>query len=160
MESVRTILDGGLKIMWVLRKTCEDPMRWPWRMSSGKWDCVVWYFVVSCAVPVGNVSWILFQEGRSSKLRLKRGVGQVAHTHNNPHVKCTGVYCVWLVNNTFTSELYWVLLSWLWVFSLPHSLIVQLHSKLLVIVRDILQTATGTQGKLLLHSWSHTLLAR
>jgi len=23
-------------------------------------------FVVSCAVPVGNVSWILFQKGRSS----------------------------------------------------------------------------------------------
>jgi hypothetical protein len=26
--------------------------------------------VVSCTVPVGNVSWMLFQEGRSSKLRL------------------------------------------------------------------------------------------
>jgi len=44
---------------------------------------------VSCAVPVGNVSWMLFQEGRSSNLR--RGVGHAAHTRNNPHVKCTGV---------------------------------------------------------------------
>ena len=26
-------------------------------------------------------------------LGLRRGVGQAAHTHNNPHVKCTGFYC-------------------------------------------------------------------
>jgi len=45
------------------------------------------YIVVSCAVPVGNVSWMLFQEGRSSKLRLRRVVGQAAHTRNYPHVK-------------------------------------------------------------------------
>jgi len=45
--------------------------------------------VESCADPVGNVSWILFQEGRSSELR--RGVGQAAHTLNNPQVVCTGV---------------------------------------------------------------------
>jgi len=48
--------------------------------------------VVSCVVPVGNESWMWFQEGRSSNLRLRRGVGQAAHTCNNPHVKCTGVY--------------------------------------------------------------------
>jgi hypothetical protein len=30
--------------------------------------------------------------GRSSNLRLRRGVGQAAHIRNNPHVKCTGVY--------------------------------------------------------------------
>jgi hypothetical protein len=47
---------------------------------------------VSCAVPPGNVSWILFQDGRSSNLRLRRGVGQASHTRNNPHVKWTGVY--------------------------------------------------------------------
>jgi hypothetical protein len=41
--------------------------------------------VVTCAVPVSNLSWMLFQEGRSSNLR--RGVGQAAHTLNNPHVK-------------------------------------------------------------------------
>jgi hypothetical protein len=29
-----------------------------------KFHC--WLSVVSCAVPVGNVSWILFQEGQSS----------------------------------------------------------------------------------------------
>ena len=45
--------------------------------------------VVSCAVPVGNVVWMLFQEGRISNIRLRRGVGQAAHTRNNPHVKCT-----------------------------------------------------------------------
>ena len=49
--------------------------------------------VVSCAVPVGNVVWMLFQEGRISNLRLRRGVGQAAHTRNNPHVKCTGDFC-------------------------------------------------------------------
>ena len=47
--------------------------------------------VVSCAVPVGNISWT-FQEGRSSNFRLRQGVGQPAHTRNNPHVKGTGVY--------------------------------------------------------------------
>jgi len=36
--------------------------------------------VVSSAVPVGNVSWILFQEGRSSIFKLRRGVGQASHT--------------------------------------------------------------------------------
>jgi hypothetical protein len=37
-------------------------------------------FVVSVADPVRNVSWILFQEGWSSELRLRWGVEQVAHT--------------------------------------------------------------------------------
>jgi len=55
--------------------------------------CTYWTTVVSCAVPVGNISWMLFQEGRSSKLRLRRAVGQAAHTSNNPRVKCTAVYC-------------------------------------------------------------------
>jgi hypothetical protein len=49
--------------------------------------------VVSCVVPVGNISWMLFQEGWSLNLRLRQGVGQAAHTQNNPHIKCTGVYC-------------------------------------------------------------------
>jgi len=31
------------------------------------------------------------QEGRSSELRLRRGVGQAAHTLNNLQVECTGV---------------------------------------------------------------------
>ena len=47
--------------------------------------------VVSGADPVRNVSWILFQEGRSSELRLRRGVEQAAHTLSNPQVECTGV---------------------------------------------------------------------
>jgi hypothetical protein len=41
-------------------------------------------FVVSCAVPVRNVSWMLFQEGRTSNFRLRRGDGQAAHVRNNP----------------------------------------------------------------------------
>jgi hypothetical protein len=49
--------------------------------------------VVSCTVPVGNVLWMLFQEGWSSNFRLRQRVGQTAHTRNNPHVKRTGVYC-------------------------------------------------------------------
>jgi hypothetical protein len=49
--------------------------------------------VVSCAVPVGNVTWMLFQKGRSSKLRLRRGVVQAAHSRNNPQVKCAGDCC-------------------------------------------------------------------
>ena len=61
---------------------------------------------VSCVAPVGNVSWVLFQEGRSSKLKLRRGVGQAAHTRCNPHVKCTGVNCEKTVNNAVTSEVY------------------------------------------------------
>ena len=47
--------------------------------------------VVSGTDPVPNVSWIAFQEERSSELRLRRGVEQAAHTFNNPQVKCTGV---------------------------------------------------------------------
>ena len=31
------------------------------------------------------------QEGRSLELRLRRGVGQAAHTLNKPQVECTGV---------------------------------------------------------------------
>ena len=31
--------------------------------------------------------------GTELELQLRRGVGQAAHTRNNPHVKCTGVYC-------------------------------------------------------------------
>jgi len=40
------------------------------------------HVVVSCTVPVGNLSWMLFQEGRSSNFRLRWGVGQAAHTRN------------------------------------------------------------------------------
>ena len=100
--------------------------------------------------PVGNVTWMSLREGRSLNFRLRRGVGQAAHTHthththtrththtgNNPHVNRTGVYCVQTVNYVDTSERYGVLPSWVWVSSLPHSLIVHLHTKLLVTVRD------------------------
>jgi len=91
--------------------------------------------VVSCAVHVGNVSWMLFQEGRSSNFGLRRGVGKAAHTSNNPHVKCTGVYCAWIVNNAVISRLYWVQHPGSWILSWTLTLIIQLHSKLLVTVR-------------------------
>ena len=64
-----------------------------------------------CAVPVGSVWWMLFQEERSSKLRLRRGVGQATHTRNNPHVKCTAVHCASTLNIADTIELYWVQFS-------------------------------------------------
>ena len=47
--------------------------------------------VVSVADPSRNVSWMLFPKGRSSELRLRRGVGQAAHTFNNPQIECNGV---------------------------------------------------------------------
>jgi len=47
--------------------------------------------VVSCADAFGNLSWMLFPEGRSSELRLRRGVGQAAYARNNHQVECTGV---------------------------------------------------------------------
>jgi hypothetical protein len=60
--------------------------------------------VVSWAAQVGNVSWMLFQEGRSST-SVKMGVGQASHTCNNPHVKCTG-FIRHKQRNTNTNELY------------------------------------------------------
>ena len=116
--------------------------------------------VVSCAVRVGNVSWILFQEGRSSNLRLRRGVRQAARARNNPHVKCTGVYCAWIVNNAVTSELYWVQPSGSWIPSLTLTLIVQLRSKLLVTAQDGSADCYWITRPLPLHTSNHTLLAR
>jgi hypothetical protein len=85
-------------------------------------------YVVSCLVLVGNVLWVLFQEGWSLNLRLRRGVRQATHTHththtrNNPHVKCTGVYCAYTVNNAETNELNGVQFSGSWVPSLTLTL--------------------------------------
>ena len=54
---------------------------------------VLW-IIVSCADPVGNVSWILFQEGRSTQLRLRLGVGQAAHTLSIiPKISVLEFYC-------------------------------------------------------------------
>ena len=49
---------------------------------------------VSGVVPVGNVLQMLFQEGRSPNLELRRGVEQDARTRNNDRVSCTGAYYV------------------------------------------------------------------
>jgi len=49
--------------------------------------------------------------------------------------------------------------SWLWVSSLPHSLIVQLHSKLLVSFPDTSGDCNWSTRQLLLHTSTHTLLA-
>ena len=54
-------------------------------------------YVVSGVVPVGNLLYMLFQEGRSSNLCLRRGVEQVVPTRNKPSGKCTGVYYMWIV---------------------------------------------------------------
>ena len=67
---------------------------------------------------------------------LRRGDGQAAHTRNNPHVKCTAVYCAQTVNNADTNELCSVQFSVSWIPSLTLTLIVQFHTKLLVTVRD------------------------
>ena len=47
----------------------------------------VWYFEAKCWIlrgPVGNVTWVLLQGGRSWDFRLRRAVGQAAHTGNIP----------------------------------------------------------------------------
>jgi hypothetical protein len=52
--------------------------------------------VVSSVVTVGNVSWMLLQEGRSSKLSLTLGVLQDACTHSKPSGKRSRVdWCKW-----------------------------------------------------------------
>jgi len=50
------------------------------------------------------------------------------------------------MNNVVASEMYGVLPKWLRVCQLPHSLVIQLHSKLPVTVQDNLQTANRAQG--------------
>ena len=71
-------------------------------MSSALYDhqqrahVTTYHVVISCADPVRNVSWMLFPEGRSSELRIRWGVGQAAHTLNNPQVECTGVL-LWVI---------------------------------------------------------------
>ena len=48
--------------------------------------------VVSCAVPVAERIVDFVPGGTELKLQSRRGVRQAAHTRNNRHVKCTGVY--------------------------------------------------------------------
>jgi hypothetical protein len=78
-------------IVFVIKMTVDNNTR---DSRKGKYTAVLnSNIVVSCIVLVGNISWMLFQEGWSLNLRLKQGVGQAAPTHNNPHIKCPGVYC-------------------------------------------------------------------
>ena len=97
---------------------------------------------------MGNVTWMFFQEGRSSKLRLRRGVEQATHARSNSHVKCTGAYCAQTLNNADTNELYGVPLSLIVVLfittltHLPDSFKVVGHLSFEI----LLQTATGEQG--------------
>ena len=49
--------------------------------------------------------------GTELDLRLRRLIGQVGQTRNNPRDKCNGVYWASRVNNAFTSALYWVQIS-------------------------------------------------
>jgi hypothetical protein len=48
--------------------------------------------VVSCALPVGERIVDIVPGGTELEIQLRRGVGQAAHTRNNPHVMCTGVW--------------------------------------------------------------------
>ena len=53
-----------------------------------------WWFVNRCILrgPGGERSVDIVPGGTELELRLRRGVGPAAHTRNNPHVKCVGVY--------------------------------------------------------------------
>ena len=42
--------------------------------------------------PCGERILDIVQGGTELELKLRRGVGQAAHTYNNPHGKCAGVY--------------------------------------------------------------------
>jgi len=95
--------------------------------------------------------------GTEFELRVKTG-SWAGRTRNNPHVKCTGVYCEQTVNNADANELYWVQLSGSWIPSL--TLIVQLHSKLQVTVRDTSADCSWITRQLRLLTSTHTLLAR
>jgi hypothetical protein len=59
------------------------------------------------------------------------------------------------MNNADTNELYRVQFSGSWIPSLTLTVIVQLPTKLLVTVRDILQVATGAQGSTLAFDPTH-----
>jgi len=56
--------------------------------------------------PGGKCFVDVVRGGMELELRLRRLVGQAAQTCNNPHNKCNRVYCAWIVNNVFTSEMY------------------------------------------------------
>jgi hypothetical protein len=42
--------------------------------------------------PSGERIMDIVPGGTERELQLRRGVGQAAHTRNNPHVKCIGIY--------------------------------------------------------------------
>jgi len=65
-----------------------------------------------------------------------------------------------MVNNAVTNELYWVQLLGTWILSLTLTLIVQLHTKLLVTFPDTSAVCNWSTRQLLLHTSTHTLLAR
>jgi hypothetical protein len=91
-------------IVFEIKMTADNNTR---DSRKGKYTAVLsCNIVVSCAVPVGNVLWMLCQEGWSLNLRLRLGVEQATHTCNNPHIKCTGVYFAQTVNNADTNEMY------------------------------------------------------
>jgi len=109
------IFESGSDILWILKRTLwaghvayMGDMRNPTKslVSKTKWKRLLvrprhtWknitkvsYDIVSCMVPMRKVSWMLLQEGRSLSFRLRQGVGLAAHTRNNSHIKCIGVYC-------------------------------------------------------------------
>jgi len=86
--------------------------------------------------------------GTKLEIQVKTGSWAGPHTRNNSHITCTGVYCAWIVNNAVTSELYWVQLSGSWIHSFILTLIIQLHTKLLVTVRDTSAECNGSTRQL------------
>jgi len=52
------------------------------------------YTVMVCSARSGGEHTVdVVPGGTELERQFRRAVGQAAHTCNNPHVKCTGIYC-------------------------------------------------------------------
>jgi hypothetical protein len=122
------------------------PLLYSWRiLLLFGWYTLLSNSVVSCAVPVGNVSWMLFQEGRS-------------RPHTLVIIPTSSVlefirHKQWIM--LIQIELYWVQFSGSWIPSLTLTLIVKLHTKLLVTFRGTFADCNWCTRRLLLHSTPH-----
>jgi hypothetical protein len=64
----------------------------PWMVAMAVHE--VAHFLLTCCIlhgPDGERILDVIPGGMELKLKLRRGVGQAAHTCNNPHIKRTGV---------------------------------------------------------------------
>ena len=110
------------------------------------------HFIIHDFPPIQHFAAILFQDGRSSELRLRRGVGQAAHTLNNPQVECTGVLlCV--IREHLQLKLNRIGdISSAGLFITVNTLIVQLHSMLLSHCSRYTIDCNWSTRQLLLHA--------